>query len=182
MTPAYVPARWARWRAVHVKNKSRVLNVEVVLSFFSMFKTWDFALAGFLWFIKLWLLSLEVCPVFRMDMSIGTLAGVWPELFGHIVLRNFDSLSSFPKWASHSDQRRSAKDNFELKRIASCPPALSSNRHFFSSPRAVFLCVCTLKCWIDFWELPYYAIITAGQAVDWTPVNSAQLHILSCFF
>lgn len=112
-----------------------------------------------------------------MIMFIGTLAGVWPELFGQIeVLRNFDSFSPFPKWILHSDQRRSAEDNFEPE-CAVLWPLLRDAFLFF-----LVLSFGAFVLWNVELTFDTSDIIPAAQAIDWTPVNSALLHILSSPF
>lgn len=119
------------------------------------------------------------------------------------------TLSPFPKSGLHCDQRRSAKsfwDNFKLEAIVNCPLAsverrswsLSSNGHcaqlkdiikailtFFSSFGCFFFfgsLYFEMLNWPSRAPLNTSAIIKAGQAIDWTPVNSAPLHILSSPF
>ena len=139
-----------------------------------------------------------------MNTFIGTLAGVWPALFGQIqVLRNFDSLPvSRMKLALWPEEKcKGFWDNFELEMIVNCPLASEvefilqwavcpiKGHHkailtfFFSSLCCIFgsLYFETLN-WPLRAPLNTSAIIKAGQAIDWIPVNSAPLHILSSAF
>lgn len=113
-------------------------------------------------------------------------------------------LSPFPKWSLHCDQKQKCKgfwDTFELETIVICPLAsverrilsLSFSGHcaqlkviikailtFFSSCRCIFGSLCfEMLNWPSRAPLNASAIIKARQAIDWTPVNSAPLHILS---
>lgn len=141
-----------------------------------------------------------------MNTFIGTLAGVWPALFGQIqVLRNFDSLLFFQNEAY-------TVTRWEVQRLLGLlwtwdDCQLSSGRHqeevvlssygncaqFKYIIKAILTFFSSFGCiiWSLYFEMLNWplrvplntsAIIKARQAIDWTPVNFAPLHILSSPF
>lgn len=139
-----------------------------------------------------------------MNTLTGTLAGVGPALFGQIqVLRNFDSLPiSKMKLTLWPEQKcKGFWDIFELERTVICPLASVGRRilswsfsghcaqlkdiikailTFLSSWHCIFGSLCfEMLNWPLRAPLNTSAIIKARQTIDWTPVNSAPLHILS---
>lgn len=142
------------------------------------------------------------CPL-NEHVHWNTGWGLASTIWTNTSAEEFWLSTPFPKWSLHCDQGRSAKASgitlnlrqlstvlWPLRwslssKLALCPikghhkPILT----FFSSLHCIFgsLYFETLN-WPLRAPLNTSAIIKAGQAIDWTPVNSAPLHILSSPF